>query len=337
MQAGKHGAATGYAPPVPKLRLVPALNAFLLALLFAITFHLSKSDGPYSPRPGADPSSPSGAALGVALLLLGEYLLWIAYSVWRNLHGFRAWGPIRTVLCGLHIVLQPVYWIFGVVMLMLIVSPVCHDCTVRSHNALMVGLASNLENPVTNRAQANGTLTGSGAGIEVNPDRWITAGLVGRDGAVITYNGRLRMLAVLLPEMRRDRVTWSCKGMPPKYFSRFEFCRDANGETSFALRDSGSPREDALALLEQATVWQRQVESSAPAHGTLEASVPTTIAWRQGLADFALLDSNGRMALYSDRHGTFALLEPRLESGKVAWRCRVWPATAATPGCAPGR
>jgi len=145
------------------------------------------------------------------------------------------------------------------------------------------------------------------------------------------------MLAVLLPEMRRDQVTWSCEGMPPKYFSRFEFCRDANGETSFALRDSGSPREDALALLARAAVWQRQVESSALAHGTLDDSARTTLVRRQGLIDLALLDSNGRMALYSDRHGTFALLEPTLEKGKVTWRCHIWPATAATAGCAPGR
>jgi hypothetical protein len=25
--------------------------------------------------------------------------------------------------------------------------------------------------------------------------------------------------------------------------------------------------------------------------------------------------------------------EPTLESGKVTWRCLVWPASAAAPGC----
>jgi len=335
MQAGKNSAGAGYAPPLPKLRLVPAYEASLLSLAVAACFYFSRAHVPsLGPRSGDYPLSPSDLALGA--LLTVYLLLWVAYSGWRNRRRFRAWGPDRRILCGLRIVLQPVYWLFGMMMLTLVALPPCHDCTVRQQNALMVATAVNLENPVTNRAQANGTLTGSGAGIEVNPDRWITAGLVGRDGAVITYNGRLRMLGVLLPEMRRDQVTWSCEGMPPKYFP-FSFCRHADSETSFALRASGSPREDALALLKQAAGWQKQVESSALARRNLEGSVATTLVRRRGLTDFALLDSNGRMALYSDRHGTFALLEPGLENGKVTWRCHVWPATAATTGCAPGR
>ena len=175
MRAGKNSTAIGYAPPVPKLRLVPALEASVLSLAVALTCYSWKFSVPsHSPRPGDYPLSSSDVVLGT---LLPAYLfLWVAYSVWRNRRGFRAWGPDRTILCGLRIVLQPVYWLVGMVMLTLIALPACQDCTIRQQNALMVALASNLENPVTERAQANGTLTGSGAGIEVNPDHWITAG-----------------------------------------------------------------------------------------------------------------------------------------------------------------
>lgn len=335
MQAEKNGAAAGYAPPVPKVRLVPGLDAFVLALATAFVLYLGSLTLPdHGPRSADYPLTPMGLALG--LLVVAYFLLWIAYSVRRNLRGFRAWDPSRTVLCGLRIVLQPVYWLILAAVIVSVLDVFSRgNQTYRARMSELLLSASSVRTTVTERAEKNRTLTGSGTGLEVPPYPWVTTSLVGRDGAVVVYSAKLGMLAVVLPVSGRDSVTWSCQGMPPKYSPGS--CKDVDGETSFASRASGSPREDALALLEQATVWQRQVESSASAHGTLEASVPTTIAWRQGLADFALLDSNGRMALYSDRHGTFALLEPGLANGKVTWRCHVWPATAATGECTPGK
>lgn len=334
MQAEKNSAAAGYAPPIPKLYLVSGLSASLLALATAIVLYLGMSALPEHGSRSADyPLTPLGGALW---LLFGAYfLLWIAYSVWRNVHGFRAWGPTRAVLCGLRIFLQPMYWLILAGLLVSILLPTRGDSTVRAKMSELILSASSARTSVTERAEKNHTLVGSGAGLEVSPTRWLATGLVGRDGAVIVYSARLGLLAVLLPELRRDSVTWSCQGMPPRYSPRM--CRDKTDETSFALRRSGSAREDARALLARAAAWQRQVESSALARGTLEGSARTTVVWRQGLTDFALLDSNGRMALYSDRHGTFALLEPRLENGEVTWRCRTWPATAVTGGCTPGQ
>jgi hypothetical protein len=335
VQAEKNSAAAGYAPPVPKLRLVPGLDAFLLALATAFVLHLGSLTLPdHGPRSADYPLTPMGLALW--LLFVAYFLLWIAYSVRRNLRGFRAWGPNRTVMCGLRIVLQPMYWLVLAAVIVFLLDASSHGS--RTHRARMSELiltASNVRAAVTERAEKYGTLTGSGADLELPTYPWLASGLVGRDGAVVVYSAQLGMLAVLLPVPGRDSVTWSCQGMPPKYSPRS--CRDVDGETSFAFRAGGSPREDALALLARAAPWQTQVESSALARGTLEASAPTTIAWRQGLTDFALLDSSGTMALYSDRHGTFALLEPRLVNGKVTWRCRVWPAAAATAGCASGQ
>lgn len=318
--------------PVPRLRLLPGLDAFLLALVTAFVLCLGSSALPErGPRPADYPSTPLGDALW--LLFIAYFLLWIAYSVRLNLRGFRAWGPSRTVVCGLRIVLQPMYWLILAAAIAFPFASGPGNRTYRAKMAEMFVSASSVRTAATDRASANRTLGGSGAGLEVTPDWRVTTGLVGRDGAVVVYSAQLGMLVVLLPELRRDSVTWSCEGMPPQYSPHF--CKDANGETSFALRGSGSPREDALALLARAAAWQRQVESSALARGFLEGSVPTTIVRRQGLTDFALLDSDGSMALYSDRHGTFVRLEPTLENGRVTWRCRVWPETAAGPGCPP--
>jgi len=340
MRSNTNSAATGYAPPVPKPRFMPAFYAFLLSsatvILILMVFMEPSAVPVRGPRA---PAAPMPAfALALPALLAAYLLLWIGYCGWRNRRGFRAWGWGRRILTGLRIVLQPMFWFL--LMLIpwgLLLAPPGHRVTVRDKLAETVLSASSVQTAVTGRAYRNRTLNGSGKGLELTPGERITTGLVGRDGAVVVYDGEFGMLAVLLPSMDVDgkQVTWSCGGMPPKSSPRF--CRDAGGETSFALRTSGSPREDALALLERAAAWQRQVESSALARGTLEGSAPMTIVRRDGLTDFALLDSNGRMALYSDRHGTFALLEPTLEKGKVSWRCQIWPATAASTACAPGR
>lgn len=337
MQVGKNSVAIGYAAPAPKPRFLSALDTIVLVSITSILIYMAEKELRAIPVSGPRALDYPTSALAYVLLALlpVSLLLWMGYCVWRNRRGFRAWGWGRRILSGLRIVLQPIGWFLFLLVLwgVLLMPPLrVFDTLVET-----VGATDDLCVAVAERAEASGTLTGAGTGLDVTPGNRITAGLIGRDGAVLAYNGQVRMLAVLLPSMKAKRVGWSCEGMPPKYFWPFRFCSDATGATSFALRTSGSPREDALALLARAVVWQRQVESSALAHGTLDGSASTTIVRRQGLTDFALLDSNGRMALYSDRHGTFALLEPTLEKGKVTWHCHIWPATAATAACAPGR
>jgi hypothetical protein len=331
-QAQSTKAAASQAPSAPGLRLVPAPYAFLLSLATVVILFVGLLAVPdHGPRGAEDSRWTLADAL--ALLPAAYLLLWIAYSGWRNRRGFRAWGRGRRILRGLRIVLQPVVWFLAVLIPMAFTLP--GGQTVRGKNSEMILAMSGVRAAVTGRAEANNTLAGSGAGLAIAPSGRVTADLVGRDGAVVVYNGEFRMLATLLPAMHGEWVTWTCDALPPKYFP--SSCGAADGGTSYALRGSGSPQEDAFDLLDHAAAWQRQVASSALARGTLEGSARTTVVRREGLVDFALLDSNGRMALYSDRHGTFALLEPRLEKGQVTWRCRIWPATAASSGCAASR
>lgn len=323
-------AATADAVPgLPPLKLVPAPFAFLLALAWiaigAALVVLEKNH----PR---DPEDLIVWILGA--LFLAYPLAWIGFSVWRNRHGFRAWGWLRRALGGLRILLQPVYWFLGILIPTSFALPMNGDYTVRAKMSELVLAASGFKTTIAEQAHVKGTLAESGVGLSVTPGGKVTVGLVSRDGVIVLYNGEFRMLVTLVPELLKDaNVKWSCDAMLKKFFPAE--CR--SGETSHGWRERGSSSEDAEALLRRGVAWQQEVARVAVSQGVLAGSAKTTIVRREGLVDFGLLDTNGRIALYSDRHGTFALLEPDLKEARITWRCRIWPETAAPSGCSPAQ
>jgi hypothetical protein len=314
-------------PPVPPLKLIPAAYAFLLTLGWvAIASYVF----PRNPLPREQ----DGPLPWIAGTLLVVYpLVWIGFSAWRNREGFRAWNWLRRVLRGARVVLQPAYWLLGILIAISLAMSGYSDYGVRAKMSEVILSAFGFRSSITEHVQANKTLVGSGAGLVVRPVGMVTAGLVGRDGVVIVYNDEFRVLVALVPEMEGGDIKWTCDAMPAKFFP--PTCRDVQWESTYAQRNRGLPREDALELLKRGAAWQRKIANTAELHGTLANSTKTMVVRREGLLDFGLIDTNGRIALYSDRHGTFALLEPELKDAQVTWRCRVWPATAAPPGCAP--
>ena len=318
-------------PAHPPLTLVPAPFAFGLALAWSgtvVAFIDFTNSHPRYPDDMID----EVIVWVLRALFVACPLVWIGYTAWHNRDGFRAWPTLRRVGGGVRIVLQPVYWILGCLIAILLSMPRYADYTLRAKMSEVVLAASGFKTPIVEWAAEKGTLTDSGTGLSVTPGGRVTAGLVSHDGLIVLYNSEFRMLITLVPEVRNDgRVRWTCDGMLEKHVPAE--CRQ--GKTSHASRERGSANEDVQELLKPGAVWQSNVARAALSQGTLTSSAKTTIVRRDGLVDFALLDTNGRIALYSDRHGVFALLEPQLKSAQITWRCRVWPAKVAPPGCAP--
>lgn len=192
--------------------------------------------------------------------------------------------------------------------------------------------AAQARNHIERRAAKLGTLSGTGEGLKLESVAHRGETFLGRDGAVVLYDSELRALAALAPAYRGGVVDWSLYGLPAHAFP--EHWR-ALSESTFTRDAPGSPIEHSQELLKVATKLQYEISGQAKQRGSLGGVTTARPLPPSGLVDFGYVDSDGRFALYSDRHGVFLVYEPAMRSdGRVDWRCRSYPQEAAVPGCA---
>ena len=102
--------------------------------------------------------------------------------------------------------------------------PAYQDYTVRAKVSELILQASGFRTSISEKAQVDGTITSAGTGLTVNIVGKVTGGSVSDDSTIV-INGTTVASSVgamvtltMTPTFTGGTLTWSCAGIPSKYF-----------------------------------------------------------------------------------------------------------------------
>ena len=102
--------------------------------------------------------------------------------------------------------------------------PAYQDYTIRAKVSELMLQASGFRTSVTEKAQVDGTVIGSGSGLTVNIAGKVSGGSVDNDGIIAiqgstaTTSAGAAVTLTMTPTMTGGTLTWVCAGTPSKYF-----------------------------------------------------------------------------------------------------------------------
>ena len=300
--------------------------ALMLAIAFVVVFY-------FATVPVTDPRIGANRLwiMLLALIALGMP----AAGFWRNRRFFRdASAPVKSRAATL-LVAETAGFLAVLLVFATVTAGGEEEASLREKIDELILSGTEARREVEAQAAQRGSLARAGEHAQLKTGGGIGEAILGTDGAIIVYDTELRALAAMIPSAREKVVDWRLEGYPAHAFP--EHWR-ARSNTSFTSNAPGSPTDHSQAMLISATLLQREISAEAKKRGSLRGAMPGQILAPQGLVDFGYVDPDGLFALYSDRYGIFMRFEPDLQQdGLVHWRCRVYPAEAAVPGCASGR
>jgi hypothetical protein len=300
--------------------------ALLLAVAFVAVFYLAT-------QPSVDPRVDGNRLwiLALGLIALGMP----AAAFWRNRDFFRDSPAALKSRAATLLVGETAGLVAALLVFANITAGGEEEASLREKVSQLILAGTDARRQVEAQVAQRGSLARVGERGKLKVGGSIGEAILGSNGAIIVYDTELRALAAMIPSARDKIVDWRLEGYPARSFPEHWRARD---KTSFTDLTQGSPTDHSQALLISATLLQREISTEAKKRGSLHAVMPGQVLTPQGLLDFGYVDPDGMFALYSDRHGIFMLFEPDLQAdGLVHWRCRVYPAEAAVPGCATGR
>jgi type IV pilus assembly protein PilA len=102
--------------------------------------------------------------------------------------------------------------------------PAYQDYTVRAKVSELILQASGFRTSISEKAQVDGTVASAGTGLTVNIVGKVTGGSVSSDSTIV-INGSNTPSSVgagvtltMTPTFTNGTLTWSCAGIPSKYF-----------------------------------------------------------------------------------------------------------------------
>jgi hypothetical protein len=309
-----------------RVSLIATPLALILAVVFVVLFY-------FATEPVVDPRGSGNLAW---IVLLGVTALGLpAAGFWRNRKFFRD-APAAARSRGATLLVAEAA---GLVVALLVFANITaggeQESTLREKVTQLTLTGTEARRQVEARVAQGGSLSRAGEHASLKTGGSIGEAIMGADGAIIVYDTELRALAAMIPSTRNKIVDWRLEGYPARSFP--EHWR-ARASSSLTADLPGSPIDHSQAMLASATMLQREISVEAKKRGSLRAVMPGQVLSPEGLIDFGYVDPDGMFALYSDRYGIFMLFEPDLRAdGLVHWKCRVYPAEAAVPGCATGR
>ncbi len=258
----------------------------------------------------------------------------LALALRNNRKGFASWNSLQRVRAGALLFGEAMLWCAVFAAPAFILLPQYADYTPRAQTSELFLAATDARTAIATRAATERTLVRAGEGVRIPPSGKVTATLVATHGPIALYRERFGVLAVLYPRLEAEQVLWTCDVYPEKLSA--SHCRTdspAPPPTSGQRKIGGNAASHAAALLAIAGPLKTELAAGAKARGGLRDAAKGRVLQPGDVLDFGLVDSDGPIALYSERHGVFVLLEPEVKAGTLEWRCRAWPRDAATPGC----
>ena len=102
--------------------------------------------------------------------------------------------------------------------------PAYQDYTVRAKVSELILQASGFRTSISEKAQVDGSISSAGTGLTVNIVGKVTGGSVSSDSTIV-INGTTVASSVgamvtltMTPTFTQGTLTWSCAGIPSKYF-----------------------------------------------------------------------------------------------------------------------
>lgn len=272
------------------------------------------------------------------------YASWLAWSalplamlglaLWRNRRAFAAWTWPRRAGSLALFALETLSWCVAFLVPAFFLLPQYASYTPRAQTSELLLAASSARTAVAERAVTAKSLARAGEGVRIPAGGKVTASVVATNGTIAVYREQFGVLAVLFPRIEGVQALWTCDVYPEKLSP--SSCRTDSPSpppTSGQRGVAGTPARHAADLLAIAEKLQEEVATGAKARGTLRDAAKGRVLPPGEVLDFGLVDDDGTIALYSERHGVFLLLEAALKGGALEWRCRAWPREAGSPRC----
>ena len=100
--------------------------------------------------------------------------------------------------------------------------PAYQDYTVRAKVSELILQASGFRTSISEKAQVDGTIASAGTGLTVNIVGKVTGGSVSSDSTIVINGTQASVGAgvtlTMTPTFTQGTLTWSCAGIPSKYF-----------------------------------------------------------------------------------------------------------------------
>jgi hypothetical protein len=131
------------------------------------------------------------------------------------------WKSIAKILAGaLYDLLLMLIWLVPIALFV-----PAYDCyTPRSKIMELFSLSTPLVTEIERVSKQHDTLSDSGVGIKVMPGKYLSGGIVSRDGTIVEISKNPPAVIMLVPEFSVGSVTWKCTGFPKEYMP--VDCRD---------------------------------------------------------------------------------------------------------------
>ena len=148
------------------------------------------------------------------LLLSSCIVLWSNHVYVAPVQGLRQLGGF-ILSCGKDAILLLLWFIVAGIPLAIVV-PAYQCYTPRARVSEVVLSASMLRSEIDERARTQGTLAGTGKGVQFKPSGRAVAGYVTESGEIITIGEDPPVVIVLTPQLVGGAVKWQCCGYPSK-------------------------------------------------------------------------------------------------------------------------